>query len=108
MPGYAPAHTRIDGVVVGGESGPDARQCEIADIRKVVGDCEAFGVTPYVKQFGSRPILDKPSDAAFAKGKTGALWPGGRRFAHKAAADPEEWPHDLRRYRVAPWSRGAE
>lgn len=106
--GYAPAHTRIECAVVGGESGLDARQCKIEDIRKVVDDCKDFGVTPYVKQFGSRPILDKPSDAAYAKGQTGALWPGGRRFAHRAAADPEEWPLDLRRYRVAPWSREAQ
>ena len=63
-------HTRIGGsqmygesaqlnwLIVGGESGPGARPCEVAWIRSAVGQCRAAGVKCFVKQdSGHRPGL---------------------------------------------------
>jgi protein gp37 len=48
----------IDQVIFGGESGPDARPCNIAWIRNGVWQCRAGGAAPYVKQLGARPVED--------------------------------------------------
>jgi protein gp37 len=40
----------IDGVIIGCESGPNRRPCDLAWVRQVVGDCQAGGVECYVKQ----------------------------------------------------------
>ncbi len=40
----------IDGVIVGGESGPGARLCPIKNIRNVVNQCKAANVPVFVKQ----------------------------------------------------------
>lgn len=48
----------IDWVVVGGESGPKARPCDVAWIRSAVEQCRAAGVPVFVKQdSGPRPGL---------------------------------------------------
>lgn len=48
--------TSIDWVIVGGESGPGARPCDVAWIRSVVRQCRAPGVPCFVKQdSGPRP-----------------------------------------------------
>lgn len=63
----------IHWVIVGGESGPGARPCELGWIRNVVGDCRDAGVAVFVKQLGaSAGMIDKK---------------GG---------DWSEWPEDLR------------
>ena len=49
-------YSRIDWVIVGGESGPNARPCDVACIRSVVGQCRAAGTKCFVKQLGSRPF----------------------------------------------------
>jgi protein gp37 len=41
-------------VIVGGESGPKARACDVAWIRSVVEQCKAAGVPCFVKQLGAR------------------------------------------------------
>lgn len=43
----------IDLVVVGGESGPHARPCDVVWIRSIVQQCKAAGVKCFVKQLGS-------------------------------------------------------
>ena len=49
---------KIHWVIVGGESGPGARPCDIAWIRSVVQQCQAAGVAVFVKQdSGSKPGL---------------------------------------------------
>lgn len=42
-------------VVVGGESGPNARPCVIGHIRSIVKQCKAANVPVFVKQLGSNP-----------------------------------------------------
>ena len=51
----------IDWVVVGGESGPNARPCDVEWIRSVVRKCRAAGVPVFVKQLGARPFDSIPN-----------------------------------------------
>ena len=46
----------IHWVVVGGESGPGARVCDLAWIRSVVAQCREQGIPAFVKQLGAWPI----------------------------------------------------
>lgn len=72
--------TGIDWAIWGGESGDDAGECEINWLRAGVRLCRRDGVVPFVKQVGSRPVLDgKPYPISDAKG--GLM---------------DEWPEDLR------------
>ncbi len=49
-------HPRIEWVIVGGESGPGARPCNVEWIRSIVSQCKAAGVPVFVKQLGAVPI----------------------------------------------------
>lgn len=64
---------RLDWVVVGGESGPGARPCDLVNVARIVEDCREFNVPVFVKQLG-------PS-----------AW-----FRHPKGGDPTEWPRHLR------------
>ena len=70
----------ISWIIVGGESGPDARPFDIAWARSIVAQCREAGVSVFVKQMGDNATLD---------GKR-------MRFAAHHGADPSEWPEDLR------------
>lgn len=76
---------QIDWVVVGGESGPRARPCEIDWINGVVGCCAIYEVPCFVKQLGSRPY-DWPTQTERV-----ALKLGDRKGSMMA-----EWPSELR------------
>lgn len=87
----------LDWVIVGGESGHDARPFDLAWARSLVGQCRAAGVPAFVKQLGaaaSDPVnglagarLRVPADAA-------ALV--SLRLKSPKGGDPAEWPADLR------------
>jgi len=52
------AHTpraSLDWVIIGGESGPGARPCDLDWIRSIVQQCRAAGVPCFIKQLGARP-----------------------------------------------------
>lgn len=68
-------------IIAGGESGPGARPCDLAWIRKIVGQCAEAEVACFVKQLGANPrgVGHRP---LLLKGRKGA--------------DPNEWPEDLR------------
>lgn len=93
----------IDWCIVGGESGPRARPCDVSWIRSVVEQCKEAGVACFVKQLGSRPVWN-PADKC-------DQWPEYVRFDYQNAGessrhrivlrdpkggDPDEWPEDLR------------
>lgn len=93
----------IDWVIVGGESGPNARPCDIEWVRAIVRQCRAAGVPCFVKQLG-RKVYDNDGVARCG-------WPGLTQFQrHNGDADnecqvilrdpkggdPAEWPEDLR------------
>jgi len=48
----------IDWVIVGGESGPKARPCNVKWIREILEFCEQDSVPCFVKQLGSNPVED--------------------------------------------------
>jgi len=78
---------KLDWVIVGGESGPGARPCDVAWIRSIVAQCKAAAVPVFVKQLGSN------SQEQF--GGSGALRQRLKAQSRKGG-DPAEWPEDLR------------
>jgi protein gp37 len=86
----------IDWVVVGGESGPGARICDVPWIRSIVEQCRAAEVPAFVKQLGARPVeigrnCGEPSCREFCPHVSFALG-----LASRKGGDPAEWPEDLR------------
>lgn len=83
----------IDWVIVGGESGPNARPCNLDWVRGVIEQCEDVNVACFVKQLGSKPI---------GKYFPGAPWSTERdlresgMIKHPKGGDPSEWSDDLR------------
>jgi protein gp37 len=106
----------IDVAAIGGESGPGARPCNVAWIRRLVKRCRAAGCAPFVKQLGAH-VVDR-NDAGFDGCDND--WPeyiaaedrvehdlDGTRDGYQGApvrihlrdrkgSDPSEWPPDLR------------
>ena len=85
-----PPPATLDWVIVGGESGPGARPCDVQWIHSIKDQCEAADVPVFVKQLGARPIGLPPPDS----------WHGLKRpeirLRDRAGGDPAEWPEDLR------------
>lgn len=77
-------YPRLDWVIIGGESGPGARPCDIAWIRDIVRQCKEAGVPVFVKQLGSHPT------------GTGRPWCDKHGFNDRKGGDLLEWPEDLR------------
>lgn len=71
---------KLDWVIVGGESGPNARPCDVAWIRSIIQQCKAAAVPVFVKQLGSYDPL-----RGTAMGRK-----------DKKGGDPSEWPEDIR------------
>ena len=92
-----PHASYIDQVIVGGESGPGARPCNIEDIRSIVQQGKAAGVPVFVKQLGSNAVYDEEGDHKLA----------GYPFKtkHSKGGDMGEWPEDLRGVRDPPRRR---
>ena len=72
-------------VIVGGESGPGARPCDLAWIRSIVQQCKAAGVACFTKQLGAK--VRQCDD-----GREPLVWS----LTDRKGGDPEEWPADLR------------
>ncbi|QRK06031.1 DUF5131 family protein [Archangium violaceum] len=75
----------INWVIVGGESGPKARPCDVEWVRDIVRQCRKAGVPCFVKQLGAitRWDLDAP------------MPPNGL-LTDRKGGDMSEWPEDLR------------
>jgi protein gp37 len=94
---------RIHWVIIGGESGPGARPCNVDWIRSIVGQCRAAHVAPFVKQLGSRPIGHHNERLAgwpelHLKDNPIVQW----KLNHPKGGDPAEWPLDLQGVREFP------
>lgn len=86
--------TRIDWVIVGSESGPKARPCNVEWIESIVAQCRGADVPCFVKQLGANPReTPSPEDDEYAD--TGMLVPMYR-IKHLKGGDPAEWPERLR------------
>jgi protein gp37 len=71
----------LDWVIVGGESGPGARDCHVDWVRSLQGQCEVAGVPCFIKQLGRQPRV---SDGVYLN------------LRDKKGGDRDEWPADLR------------
>lgn len=79
----------IDWVIIGGESGPGARPCNVNWIRSLVRQCKDASVPVFVKQMGSLPyVMRQGADGMPLDEHYVAL-------AHAKGGDPAEWPEDL-------------
>lgn len=106
---------QVDWVIIGGESGPGARPCDVEWIRSLLRQCQSAGVPAFVKQLGAN-IRDR-NDAGFdSDWHDGEGWPEPREVEHdprgfreeyqgapvrvhledRKGGDPQEWPEDLR------------
>jgi protein gp37 len=85
----------INWVLVGGESGHQARPCDVAWIRRIVEQCKVADAPVFVKQLGGNPmhrIVYGPLN--FDPNQETHLEP--MRLTSRKGADPSEWPDDLR------------
>jgi protein gp37 len=92
---------KVDWVIIGGESGPGARPCNVEWIRDIVRHCKAAGVAAFNKQLGSNPVGGR-GWLAGSKLRSARHNPKNpsRNFEvalrHPKGGDPSEWPEDLR------------
>jgi len=112
----------LNWVIVGGESGPGARGCNVDAVEGLVLQCIDAGVPCFVKQLGARPFQEREAeggahgtDEALArfgephpqrpwfKGWTLVHTPDGRsrwtkslQLSDRKGGDPAEWPEALR------------
>ncbi|MCA3003747.1 MAG: phage Gp37/Gp68 family protein [Phycisphaerales bacterium] len=98
----------IDWVIVGGESGPQARPCDVAWILGIVRQCREAGVPCFVKQLGAKPVFEpfhanQPSRVGVWFEPTGGDDCDTRLIRDRKGADSAEWPEDLR---VRQWPKG--
>jgi protein gp37 len=82
-----PEHAGIHWVIVGGESGPNARPCNVEWIRDIVRQCKAAGVRVFVKQIGGLAF-----NGSLRGHEPDCRWLTDDR----KGGDPAEWPEDLR------------
>lgn len=79
----------------------EARPCNIEWIRDGVMQCQEAGLAVFVKQLGSRSVvenansLDWPDRTKFVASGSGFA-SGQVKFKDKKGGDPTEWPEDLR------------
>jgi protein gp37 len=89
LAGYAgtdPKIPGIDWVIVGGESGAQARVCDVRWFRDIARQCNAWNVPVFVKQLGRHPV-ERTAGVV--------TWPEvDLRDSH--GGDQAEWPEDLR------------
>lgn len=99
----------ISWVIVGGESGPGARPCDVAWVRSIVQQCREACVSVFVKQFGrwvsgawngfggvDRYLLD--DGRVFVPGARSSIPTNAVAFHlfDPKGGDPYHWPEDLR------------
>ena len=87
-----PMENTLSWVVCGGESGNSARALDAHHLRSLIKQCQKSGTPVFVKQLGYR-FMD------FGNVVYGAGMPttdNARRLTHRAGADMDEWPEDLR------------
>jgi protein gp37 len=91
-------------VIVGGESGPNARACDLRWVRDIVAQCRRAGVPVFVKQLGSVPVMDEAEWRALGtspmlNAANHAKAPASTvpiLMRDRKGGDMAEWPADLR------------
>jgi protein gp37 len=98
---------RLDWIIIGGESGPGSRPCDVAWVRALLGQCRAAGVPAFCKQLGANVVTNgctAPGEHWPNEKWAGELvtLPGGQscgwrvRLRDRKGGDPAEWAEDLR------------
>jgi len=73
----APWADVIDWLVLGGESGPRARECDIYGLTWMADRAQAAGIKVHMKQLGRRPVAyDEPIKLKHPMGGCHGEWPG--------------------------------
>jgi protein gp37 len=94
--------SKVDWVIVGGESGPNARPCNVGWIRDIVRQCREANVPCFVKQVGSVPFGSAILDSNDELWDAPLEWSGDGvgtyrpQLRDRKGGDPAEWPEDLR------------
>lgn len=78
-------------IIFGGESGKNARGCDVDWIRDGITFCQHYGIAPFVKQLGAKPYWLNP-DARSEFDEGGALL----KLKDSHGGNWDEWPPDLR------------
>lgn len=79
-PWISECDTRLDWIVVGGESGPKARPFSLCWAASVINEGHTHGVPVFVKQLGAHPM---------------EIIAEGRKLKDRHGGDPREWPAGL-------------
>lgn len=89
--------SRIDWVIVGGESGNRARPADVVWIASIVDQCRDAGVACFVKQLGAK-AFDSRREVLVDASTTSmrAITGNFLKLKHRKGGDPEEWDPDLR------------
>jgi protein gp37 len=81
----------LDLVIIGGESGPNARPFNIGWARDLINQCKPAGVACFVKQLGAVPIADRRPEFHASLGRDYQIY-----LKDKKGGDWSEWPPNLR------------
>lgn len=79
-------------VIIGGESGPNARGCDIHWIESIIEQCRIAHIPIFVKQLGSKLFMGVEDFGPIIRDKKGG--------------DMAEWPEDLRIRQMPEFGRG--
>ncbi len=90
--GVEPPIPGLDWVIVGGESGRGARECDLAWVRDIVAQCVNANVACFVKQLGANPVDPWADTGALVNARE----PARPKFRDSHGGDITEWPDDLR------------
>jgi len=90
------ALARVEFAAIGGESGADARPCNVSWLRSVVRQCEHACMRVHLKQVGSHYIEPCNAVGGWLAKPPPEYGPLKRRLRHRFGGNPEEWPPDLR------------
>jgi protein gp37 len=87
----------LDWIVVGGESGPNARPMQREWAESIVRQCRDAGVSVFVKQLGAAYVDEKNGVAGAALRVSEDVSDLiSRRLRNRKGADMDEWPQSLR------------
>jgi protein gp37 len=74
----------LDWAIIGGETGPGARPCQLDWMAGLIGDCRISGIPVFVKQLGANPVIGDGARMVVSDFKDMSAWPDWLRI--------REWP----------------
>lgn len=83
---------QVNWIIVGGESGADARPCNVEWARSTIDQCKAAGTACFIKQMGSNCRKELSLTEALDEDVASDRWV----LKDKKGGDMAEWPEDLR------------